>query len=163
MSWDWIALLDGGARYFVVAHIGVLVFAVLKGIDLWASRNARRWLKGPMYPEDLAHDAISQEVSMVELSRGVWVFGLGAGLFPFVGLAATVFEVGQALGTLGAGLRPEALSVPLGQALRFTFHGITGAAMCLVISACFHQRLNVLETKGAIAHARFVEALRHAR
>lgn len=59
-------------------------------------------------------------------------FELGIALFPFLGLAGTVWEISGVLLEMGNGVTGTALASPLGAALRYTFHGIVAASLCLV-------------------------------
>lgn len=57
---------------------------------------------------------------------------LGVALCPFMGLAGTVWEISGTLLQMGDGVTGVALAGPLGSALRYTFHGIIAASLCLV-------------------------------
>lgn len=146
----WTLLLDRGTAGMLLLHALLLAAIGLKALDLWRPARFIAW-GAPAYPEAFPGDPAAQERALLRLERGVWCFGLAASCYPFLGLGGTVLEVADALGRLGAGLRPEGLTVPLGQALRFTFHGIVGAVVALVAWQSFNRRLEVLARRGALA------------
>lgn len=106
---NWELLTKGGGLYFIVADyllIGLLGYGLIRAL----------FKAGP--PPGLAI-----------MHRGL---DLGVALFPFMGLAGTVWEISGVLLEMGGGVTGAALAAPLGQALRYTFHGIVAASICLI-------------------------------
>ncbi len=105
----WILLMKGAGLYFLVADyllVGLLGWLL---IDLYFRRTKQAWLEG--------------------LAR---TLDMGVALCPFLGLAGTVWEISGVLLEMGNGVTGTALAAPLGTALRYTFHGIVAASLCLV-------------------------------
>lgn len=148
---DGLYLIEGSAIYMLASHLLLLCVGGWKFFDLFHPASAARW-GAPPYPEQFAGDELAQSEALARLERGVWLFGFAAASFPFIGLAGTVYEVSDALGRLGAGLQVEQLSIPLGKAIRFTFHGIIGAVLALGMHQLFNRRLDVLEQRAHFRH-----------
>lgn len=123
-------------------HFLLLAGAGLKALDLFRPESWRR-LGAPAHPGDLVGFE-QRRAAYRRLERGMWGFSLAAAVYPLIGLAGTVLEMSVALGQLGAGLRADGLSIPLGQALRYTFHGIVGSAAALCFAHLFQRRLQIL-------------------
>lgn len=108
MTWD--VLIKGGGLYFVVLdHLLITLLG-------WV-------LLGRLF---------GKPVSGQRRARLAVFLDMGIALFPFLGLAGTVWEISGALQSMGGGVTGLALAGPLGSALRFTFHGIIAASLCLV-------------------------------
>lgn len=109
MSWE--LLIKGGGLYFVV--LDHLLIALLGWV-----------LLGRLF---------GKPVTGLWRARLASFLDMGIALFPFLGLAGTVWEISGALQSMGGGVTGLALAGPLGSALRFTFHGIIAASLCLVV------------------------------
>lgn len=107
MTWD--LLLKGGGFYFVVADY------LLLGLIGW-----------------LALDLIFRRLKPGRVDALHRILDMGIALCPFLGLAGTVWEISGVLIEMGGGVTGVALAAPLGSALRYTFHGIVAASLCLV-------------------------------
>lgn len=108
----WTLLLKGGGLYFVLADY------LLIGLLGWMSLDlVFRRLRTPRV------DSIHR------------ILDMGIALCPFMGLAGTVWEISGVLLEMGGGVTGTALAAPLGAALRYTFHGIVAASLCLVGSS----------------------------
>lgn len=107
MTWD--LLLKGGGFYFVVADY------LLLGLIGW-----------------LALDLIFRRMKPGRVDVIHRLLDMGIALCPFLGLAGTVWEISGVLIEMGGGVTGVALAAPLGSALRYTFHGIVAASLCLV-------------------------------
>jgi hypothetical protein len=107
MTWD--LLLKGGGFYFVVADY------LLLGLIGW-----------------LAIDLVFRRLKPGRVDALHRILDMGIALCPFLGLAGTVWEISGVLIEMGGGVTGVALAAPLGSALRYTFHGIVAASLCLV-------------------------------
>lgn len=107
MTWD--LLLKGGGFYFVVADY------LLLGLIGW-----------------LAIDLVFRRLKPGRVDAIHRILDMGIALCPFLGLAGTVWEISGVLIEMGGGVTGVALAAPLGSALRYTFHGIVAASLCLV-------------------------------
>ncbi len=107
MTWD--LLLKGGGFYFVVADY------LLLGLIGW-----------------LAIDLVFRRLKPGRVDALHRILDMGIARCPFRGLAGTVWEISGVLIEMGGGVTGVALAAPLGSALRYTFHGIVAASLCLV-------------------------------
>lgn len=88
------------------------------------------------------------DATLERLERGLTMLASVAGAAPFVGLAATVLHIIEALGRLGAGADIAAVSEPVARALQSTLLGLASAVPALVAYNLFQRRLQVLENRA---------------
>jgi biopolymer transport protein ExbB/TolQ len=88
------------------------------------------------------------DAALERLERGMPLLASVAGAAPFVGLAATVLHIIDALGRLGAGADIAAVSAPIAAALHSTLLGLASAVPALVAYNLLQRRLQILENRA---------------
>lgn len=97
-------------------------------------------------PQPLTRTGLDE--SLEKFERGLSLLASIAAAAPFVGLAATVLHIIEALGRLGLGADIGAIATPIAQALQSTLLGLAAAVPAVVAYNLFQRRLQLLTNRG---------------
>lgn len=97
-------------------------------------------------PQPLTRTGLDE--SLEKFERGLSLLASIAAAAPFVGLAATVLHIIEALGRLGLGADIGAIATPIAQALHSTLLGLAAAVPAVVAYNLFQRRLQLLTNRG---------------
>jgi biopolymer transport protein ExbB len=129
-------LAYGIDQFLLVTAAGTAALIVWKAVELARAR----------LPADGAPASLDEQLEKLE--RGLSLLASVASAAPFVGLAATVLHIIEALGRLGLGGDISTIAMPIAQALRSTLLGLACAVPAVVAYNLFQRRLQLLTNRG---------------